>query len=255
MKERISIDEITLLGGERCFKLTMKAPRANALEPEFLAELNRAFDDLEYSGVQKALIAGGRNFSSGGDVGRFLEAAQTNSAEEYADQVVPLLQDLVWRMITMPVLFASALRGAATGGAAGIVFASDLCTATPAAFVQPYYGVMGYAPDGGWTATLPELIGAGAAQSWLMANHRHGGEALMQLGLVQSVDEAPEERALALLDHVEIGSALATKSLIWTNERRARVRAALDAETKAFRTLIGRPEVLARMTQFLQPTG
>jgi 2-(1,2-epoxy-1,2-dihydrophenyl)acetyl-CoA isomerase len=88
-----------------------------------------------------------------------------------------------------------------------------------------------------------------------MANHRHGGEALMQLGLVQSVDEAPEERALALLEHVEIGSALATKSLIWTPERRARVRAALDAETKAFRTLIGRPEVLARMTQFLQPTG
>ncbi|NDW53884.1 enoyl-CoA hydratase/isomerase family protein [Aliiroseovarius sp. PrR006] len=255
MSDRVSTDQVDLASGGSCFRIAMQAPRANALEPGFLADLHRCLDELEASGAQKALFTGGRNFSSGGDVGKFFEAAKRNNAEAYADQVVPVLQDLVMRMIELPVVFASEIRGAVTGGSAGIVFASDLVVAAPDAFVQPYYGVMGYAPDGGWTATLPELIGVGPVQGWLLANHRHATDALAQLGLVHAVDADPEARALALLDEVETGFALATKSMLWNDTRRSAVRAALDAETSAFRTLIGRQEVLSRMTQFLQSTG
>ncbi|MEW2912656.1 enoyl-CoA hydratase/isomerase family protein [Leisingera sp. JC11] len=244
-----------LPNGESCFRIAMTAPRANALEPGLLAELHRGFDALERSGVQKALITSGRNFSTGGDVGQFFEAAQQGRAEKYADQVVPVLQDLVMRMIEAPVVIASAVRGAATGGSAGIVFASDMAAAAPDGFVQPYYGVMGFAPDGGWTALLPELIGAGPAQSWLMANHRHEAAELQQLGLVQAVDADPEARAAALLADVDGGAALAAKSVIWNGARLTAVRAGLDAETAAFRELIGRQETLSRMAGFLQSTG
>jgi 2-(1,2-epoxy-1,2-dihydrophenyl)acetyl-CoA isomerase len=255
MSGLVSCTETELSGGEPCFRITMQAPRANALEPGLLAELHHAFDALERSGAQKALIAGGRNFSTGGDVGRFFEAAQQGRAERYADQVVPVLQNLVLRMIESPVVFAAALRGAATGGSAGLLFAADLAAAAPDAFVQPYYGVMGFAPDGGWAALLPELIGAAPAQGWLLANTRHGAAELMRLGLVQAIDDEPETRALALLAGVEAGTALAAKQVIWNGTRRASLRAGLDAETAAFRELIGRQETLSRMKQFLQPTG
>lgn len=248
-------DEADLPNGEPCFRITMKAPRANALEPGLLRDLHRAFDGLQKSGAQKALVLGGRNFSTGGDVGRFFEAAQNGRAESYAEDVVPVLQDLIIRMIGMPVVIASAVRGAATGGAAGFVFASDLVAADPGAFVQPYYGVMGFAPDGGWTALLPELIGAGQAQGWLMANHRRGAADLQRLGLVQAVDADPETRAAALLAGVDAGSALAAKAMIWNGPRLAGVRAGLDAETAAFRSLIGRQETLSRMAEFLHSTG
>ena len=39
---------------------------------------------------------------------------------------------------------------------------------------------------------LPELIGAGPAQSWLMTNQRHHAEALERLALVQAIDADPE---------------------------------------------------------------
>ena len=255
MSGLVSWEKAVLPNGEACFRITLNAPRANALEPGLLAELHLAFDALEQSGFQKALILSGRNFSTGGDVSRFFEAAQLGCAESYADQVVPSLQDLIMRMIGLPVVFASAVRGAATGGASGIVFASDLVAAAPDAFVQPYYGVMGFAPDGGWTALLPELIGAGPAQSWLMANHRYGAMELRRLGLVQAIDADPEARALALLDGIEAASALAAKSIIWNDARLASVRAGLDAETAAFRKLIVRQETLSRMTEFLHSTG
>ncbi|MCT4610358.1 MAG: enoyl-CoA hydratase/isomerase family protein [Pelagimonas sp.] len=255
MSDKIALNTIDLPGGDPCFCIQMQAPRANALEPDFLSDLHRAFDALERSGIKKALLTGGRNFSSGGDVGRFHEASERGDVQRYATQVVPVLQELVMRMIELPVLTAAALQGAATGGSAGLIFASDLVAASHNAFVQPYYGVMGYAPDGGWTATLPELIGAGAAQGWLLANHRFDAEDLLRLGLVQSITEDPRDAALALLGAVETGSALATKSMIWNDSRKAAVSKALDAETQAFLNLIDRDETRARMTHFLQATG
>jgi len=255
MSSLVSYDTVALDNGEPCFQITMTAPRANALEPDLLAQLHRTFDALEQSGVQKTMICGGRNFSTGGDVGRFFEAAQQGQAESYARQVVPVLQDLVHRMIEMPVLFACALRGAATGGAAGILFASDIAVAAPDAFVQPYYVVMGFAPDGGWASVLPERIGVGPAQGWLLANQRHEATDLQRIGLVQAVDETPETKLLTMFAEMETDSTLATKSILWNENSRARIREGLDAETSAFLSLIERQETLSRMEQFLKQSG
>ncbi|WP_170363826.1 enoyl-CoA hydratase/isomerase family protein [Ruegeria arenilitoris] len=242
-----------LPNSEPCCLIRLQAPRSNALEPGILDELHLAFDALEQSDVKKALISGGRNFSTGGDVGRFAEATRVGQVESYTAKVVPVLQALVLRMVEMPVVLASAVRGAATGGSAGMVFASDLVVASPDAFVQPYYGVVGFAPDGGWTALLPDLIGGANARGWIMANHRQGSQQLRSLGLVQAVDQDPETRTAKLLAQIETGTALATKSLFWDDKRRAVVKTRLEAETESFRAMIGRPETLTKMQEFLQP--
>lgn len=255
MTAHIQTTHHVFASGETCCRITLNAPRANALEPRMLAELRVALETLAESGVQKALIAGGRNFSSGGDVGRFWQAAQEGQAEKYAETVVPALQDCVMRMIEMPVLIAVAARGATTGGAAGLVFAADMAVLSPDAFMQPYYSVMGFAPDGGWTATLPEKIGLSPAHQWLLTNHRCDAHEAVAKGLAQAVDTDPEALALTLLERIEIGSGLAAKSLLWDAVRRKRVRARLDAEAAAFQRLIGREETKTRMTSFLSATG
>lgn len=238
-------------GGCDCFVITLAAPRANALEPDFLAAIEAAQEDFEDTGLRRALICGGRNFSTGGDVGRFLEAACDGQAVAYAERVVPLLQRCVLRMIGQKAIVALAGRGAITGGSAGFLFASDLAVLAPDAFVQPYYGVMGFAPDGGWTATLPERIGAGAAQDWLLNDRRFGAEELMARGLACAVDPDPENAALARLAALDIDMALAGKALIWDAARRAQVEARLAAETEAFRALIPLEATRAKMAAFL----
>lgn len=252
MTEMVTLETLKAPDGEPLIQIRMQAPRANALEPGFLDALHGAFDEVEGSGSQRAVLVAGRNFSTGGDVGRFHEAAQRGEAVSYAEHVVPPLQSLIMRMLEMPVVFAAGVRGATTGGSAGLVFASDLVVAAPDAFMQPYYSVMGFAPDGGWTALLPELVGAGLARSWVMSNRRQQAPDLERLGLVDAVDPEPEERAIALLTELDTGTALATKAVIWNADRRATVKAQLDAEAAAFQSLIGRPETLERMRSFLQ---
>jgi len=58
--------------------------------------------------------------------------------------------------------------------------------------------VVGFSPDGGWTALLPELIGAARALAIQISNQRIGAQEAVALGLAQSVVEAPDESAREL---------------------------------------------------------
>ena len=214
--------------------IRMQAPRANALEPGLLAALAAALDDAAARAPGFVVLAGGRHFTSGGDVARFARAADEGRAQAHADAVVPALQDAVMRLLSLPCAVVAAARGAVTGGGAGLLFAADIGVVAPGTFVQPYYTAMGFAPDGGWTAVLPERIGAGAAQAWLMSDRREDAQGLLRLGLAQRVAEDPEAAAIDMLRDADHGALAATKALIWDAPRRAAVRARLDGETAAF---------------------
>lgn len=250
-QDLVALTPVLLHSGEPVCVLRMQASRANALEPALLEALHRAFDEVEAMDIGKVVIRGGRNFSSGGDVGRFLAAASADQANAYAQTVVPPLQDLILRMLSLPILFATAARGAVTGGAAGFLFAADIAVVAPDSFVQPYYGEMGFAPDGGWTAILPEKIGAGPALDWLISNRRRDADHLVHLGLAHHISPAPEDAALLLLDQVELGAGRAAKRLIWDETRLRTVQTRLQAEEEAFAQLIARPKTAARMQMFL----
>ncbi len=255
MTALVSVDALHLPDGTKCVRLTMAAPRANALEPGLLRELASALDEAEAQDAKAILISGGRNFSSGGDVGAFHAAALNGKAVEYAREVVPLLQAIVARLISMPRLVVVAARGAITGGSAGLLFAADLAVLAPDAFVQPYYAKVGFAPDGGWTALLPERIGAGRALEWLQSDRRLSAEALCDAGLATVISDAPEEMALKLAASGEIGTRLAVKALIWDEARCAHINARLEAESAAFLERIAEPETALGMSRFLDCIG
>ncbi|MDF0599649.1 enoyl-CoA hydratase/isomerase family protein [Psychromarinibacter sp. C21-152] len=241
----------TLPDGTALSGLTLTAPRANALTPQLLQDLSDALDRAEAAGAAALLISGGRNFSTGGDVAAFRDAAARGEARAFAARLVPQLQEIVLRLVALPCLVAVAARGAVTGGAAGLLFAADVAAVHPGCFVQPYYARVGFAPDGGWTALLPDRIGAGRAARWLLCDRRLTGPALVEAGLADTCDAEPEAAARRLLADGRTGAQLAAKALIWDAARRSALRERLHRETDAFLDRIDRGDTRAGMDAFL----
>ena len=255
MTTKVAFDSVELPGGAVCAQIGLAGGRANSLEPELLGDIISALDRAEMENASVILLTGGRNFSSGGDVRGFHAATLNGKGADYARTVVPLLQTIVARLISVPRLVVVAARGAITGGAAGLLFAADIAVLAPDAFVQPYYPQVGFAPDGGWTALLPERIGAGKAAEWLQSDRRLNAEALCETGLATAISDNPEAHARDLAAKGAIGARLASKALIWDSARRGAVQTRLEAETAAFIERIGAPETLVGMSRFLERIG
>ncbi len=241
-----------LSNGATCARIRLSAPRANALEPKLLRALNAALDAVEKGRADVVLLSSaGRNFCSGGDVACFAQAVADGRGVDYANDVVGQLQAVVLRLLSMSQVIGIAGRGAITGGGAGFLFASDVAVLSPDAFVQPFYTRVGFAPDGGWTALLPDSIGAARALSWQLENRSVAAEEAVQLGLAAKTHPDPEGGMLELFSQMNVGSARETKGLIWDSKRLRQVEARLKSEANAFRKRINKPDTIEGMAHFL----
>lgn len=251
---RLDIGE---MHGLRVATITLNRPeRANALVPELVNALNDRLEDAASSAVGALVLTGaGRFFSSGGDVRGFADAAATGDLPAYCEAVVGGLQRAVLALLSFPAPVLAAVRGGVTGGATGLVLAADLVAMEEMAFIQPYYAEVGFAPDGGWTALLPEKIGISQALEMQFLNERVDAAEALLMGLAHSVADA------SMLDIViddwisrlaaKSGATLrATRELIWDEARLERVAARLEAEKQAFLRLVELEDTQARMARF-----
>jgi 2-(1,2-epoxy-1,2-dihydrophenyl)acetyl-CoA isomerase len=240
--------------------ITLDRPeRHNALIPELLEDLRAGIADAAKADIFALVLTGaGRSFSTGGDVGAFLEAGESaEGIESYARRIVGLLNGAILSLIDFPAPVVARLNGPVTGGSLGLVLASDIVVMSEAAFLQSYYVEVGFAPDGGWTAMLPERIGAARAVAIQALNRRiEAGEAL-DLGLATRV-VAPDGLDAAVAETIETlrgkerESLKATRRLVWTAARRDTIATRLEAERTAFCALVGRGEVADRMRTFTE---
>ena len=239
---------------EGVIRIHLAAPRANALVPPLLADLHAALDTAEAEAPRAIVLSAERNFCSGGDINGFHAAALADELESYSGALVPELQRLVLRLIEMPGVILLAARGALTGGGAGFLFASDIAVLSEDAFVQPYYNTVGFAPDGGWCAVLPERIGLAQTQSWLATNRRVRANELHEMGLAARV-VAPgrlDQAVADLLEATDLGTVAAAKSIFWDQTRRKAVSCRLEAEAATFLDRIAQPEIPRRLAAFLE---
>jgi 2-(1,2-epoxy-1,2-dihydrophenyl)acetyl-CoA isomerase len=246
---------------DRVATVTLDRPgRGNALVPELLRDLRDCLARAARADVHALVLqAKGRAFSAGGDVAGFAgHGADTQGLLAYSAEIVGDLNRAILDLLAFPAPVVAAVNGAVTGGSAGLLLASDIAVMSERAFLQPYYCDMGFAPDGGWTALLPERIGAARALEVQYLNTRLDARACRDLGLASRV-VSPEdlEAEVAVLVEViaskDLESLKASRANVWTPLRRARVAAALERERAAFLRLIGRPETARRMAAFLAP--
>jgi len=235
--------------------LTLNRPeRHNALVPELmqalLAALARAADAKP---VAVVLRGAGRSFSSGGDVARFY-ATPRDERRIYAADLVGDLNQAILALLDLPCPTLVVVQGMVTGGSAGLVLACDMAVGGPRASFAPWYTVVGYSPDGGWTALMPERIGRARALEVQLLNRRIDAEEAQQLGLLQTVVaedalDAEVARITAVLAQAKPASVRRTLAL--ARPPRAQVATALEAERQQFLEQIVSDEADAGMAQFL----
>lgn len=240
------------------FRIVIDRPgRANALVPELVAALRDALvAGAEQRPRALVLAARGKAFSTGGDIGGFLEHAESREAlRAYSSTLVGLLNETILSLLAFPAPVIAVVQGPVTGGSAGILFASDIVLMSETAFLQPYYVEVGFAPDGGWTALLPDRVGAARALEIQMLNRRIAAREAEALGLVSTVvpDDRLEDEVAERLEGLrrkEIESLRTTRALVWDERSLRAIAARLEAERERFIELVERPEVIARMRAF-----
>ncbi|WP_422036890.1 enoyl-CoA hydratase/isomerase family protein [Roseibium sp.] len=245
-------------GGAVWLRLNRPA-RHNALIPELVAELEAALNHAaEAKPVALVLTGNGASFSTGGDIAGFL--AHAGSREEllgYAEKLVGGLHAVVLKLLCFPAPVLAAVNGPVTGGATGLVLAADMTAMAEHSFIQPYYSSVGFAPDGGWTALLPERIGTAKTLQIQYLNERVTAAEARALGLVSCVCPYPELKAVVegWLNGLAAGSAsthAVTRTNVWDAARLDIVRTRLDQEKARFLERVVQPDTLAGMTAFLQ---
>ncbi|MEW5719317.1 MAG: enoyl-CoA hydratase/isomerase family protein, partial [Chloroflexota bacterium] len=219
-----------------------------------LRELLTALAEVEYSDARALILqANGRSFSTGGDVQAFYD--QRDNIEPYASKIVSLLNQVIVAMARLPMPIVAAVHGIVTGGSLGLVLASDIVLVAPEASFTPYYSVVGFSPDGGWTAMLPEVIGRKRAAKVLLLNKTIGAEQAVAWGIASRVVPSAEirDQARVVADEIaqkKAGSIWRAKRLLWSDVDALAAR--LEAERQYFVQQIVTPEVQQGMESFLQ---
>ena len=233
--------------------LTLNRPeRHNSLVPELLNDLLLALYDVANA---RALIlqANGRSFSTGGDVRAFYE--QRAEATTYAREVVGLLNQTIEALLRLPAPTIAAVNGLVTGGSIGLVLAADMVLVTPNASFTPYYNVVGFSPDGGWTALLPSVIGYARAAECLLTNAPITAQQAVAWGLANRVvkaDRLRDEAQAAAELIVTMKSNSVRRSIQLLREHKLAALPKLQAELKQFVEQIASEEAQLGMREFLK---
>lgn len=219
-------------------RLTLNRPeRHNSLVPELLDELLAALRIVAAREDVSAVVlaAKGRSFSTGGDLSGFL--AHWDDIESYSRRIVGGLNEVVLAMLRLPQPIVAAVQGWTTGGSLGLVLGADVVLLAPDARFAPFYTEVGFSPDGGWCAILPERIGRGLAAEIQYRNLTLDAETAVARGLANRVVPAAAlageaESVARSIARMVPESVRSTKRLL--NIDLDRVERGLAAELEAF---------------------
>lgn len=231
-----------------------RADRHNSLIPALLAELRDAVVSLAENDERNVIIleTAGPTFSTGGDVRAFYE--HWDSIADYAERTVGLLNEVILALFHAPQTIIAAVDGQVNGGAIGLLLASDIALLNEKATITPYYSVIGFSPDGGWTALLPAVIGRKRAQFVLSTNATITPEEAVSWGLATELvrDQSVSDRATEIAHEVTTmkeGTVRRTKELLTPDSDPVADR--LAAEREQFVEQIQTAEALDGMERYL----
>ncbi|MCP4297614.1 MAG: enoyl-CoA hydratase/isomerase family protein, partial [Proteobacteria bacterium] len=192
----------------------------NSLTPDFLQEISEQLNYLSENRSMRILLfkANGKSFSTGGDVRKFYENKE--DILNYSNKIVGKLNSVMLRMISYPVPILSVVDGIVTGGSMGFVLASDFVIATNRASFTPFYSVVGFSPDGGWTALLPKVLGRQRSAEVLCLNQTIKVAEAKEKGLINqtaSVEDLETTTDVFVNDLIKMKhrSIKSTKKLLW----------------------------------------
>ncbi len=236
--------------------MTLNRPeRHNSLIPLLLEELIEGIEKIAGSNQARAVIlnARGSSFSTGGDILEFYKNRQDLAA--YSKRLVGLLNKAIIGLYELSVPVVAAVQGIVTGGSIGLILAADVILLTQQASFTPYYGVLGFSPDGGWTALLPHFIGVKRTAEVLMCNRTITAGEAVTWGLASRIvteDQLHDEsrRTAVEISNLVPGSINLTKALLRSIP--GDVKSRLQEEQMNFVVQIQSDEAMIGIEKFLK---
>ena len=177
----------------KLLRLELARPKANIVDAEMIAALEKALDEnLGSKDVAAVLLSHqGPHFSFGASVEEHMP--------EQCAEMLKSLHSLVKKMIKSPVPILVAIKGQCLGGGLEVAAAGNMLFAAPdAALGQPEVKLAVFAPAA--SCLLPERMGQSKAEDLLFSGRSLTGEEALASGLVDQIDEDPEAAALAYFD-------------------------------------------------------
>jgi len=174
-------------------RLRLANPKANLVDAAMIAALDSALTEhASNPDIACVLLdAEGPHFSFGASVEEHLP-------EQCAD-MLSSLHGLIIKMLEYPVPILAAVQGQCLGGGMEVVCgASQIFAADNAVFGQPEIKLAVFAPAA--SCLLPERIGQANAEDLLFSGRSISADEAFRIGLVQGVDEDPEQAALLWFD-------------------------------------------------------
>ena len=166
--------------------LKFNRPKAlNAINPDVLAEINIAIDEINKNPEIKVLVftgEGDRAFVAGADIKHMLTLTPLQ-AREFGR----VGQNLLLRIEQLPIPVIACVNGFALGGGCEIAMACDFIYASEKAkFGQPEI-TLGVIPGFGGTQRLARLVGNNVAKEICMTGGMIKAEEAKSIGLVNKV--------------------------------------------------------------------
>lgn len=191
-------------------------PPNNFFDVTLIRDIANAYETLAADTDARAIVlcSEGKHFCAGANFG------STSSGDAAADDdVIQAGPDKLYaeggRMLAAPLPVVAAVQGAAIGGGLGLACAADFRVAAPEARLAANFARLGFHQGFGLSVTLPAIVGYQAALDLLYTGRRIGGEAALQIGLVDDVVPLAEVRAAAHAKAAEIAESapLAIRSI------------------------------------------
>jgi enoyl-CoA hydratase/3-hydroxyacyl-CoA dehydrogenase len=175
-------------------KLILNRPnRANAFNADFMAEIDKALDELETrDDVRCIVITGaGANFCGGADFAAF---ASGNMDDALMFSENP--HEIFTRIETYPKMIIAAINGPAMGGGVEIALACDIRIMSTRARLHLTEMTLGFMPGAGATQRLGRLIGWARAKEMVLLSEPVMADKALDWGLVSYIAEPDKFEAL-----------------------------------------------------------
>jgi 2-(1,2-epoxy-1,2-dihydrophenyl)acetyl-CoA isomerase len=174
--------------------VTLNHPEVmNAVSPEMLGGLMKAFDEVENPkrGVRCLVMTGeGRGFCAGANLQR--PAGDSSGSSDAGLVLETLYHPFLRRIRNLPIPFVTAVNGAAAGVGMSFALMGDLVLCARSAYFLQAFRRIGLVPDGGSTWILPRLIGKVRAMELSLLGEKLPAETALQWGLVNRVYDDDE---------------------------------------------------------------
>lgn len=172
---------------EHIVTITFNRPKKlNALDPESYHLLAQTLYKLQHDHELRVAViqANGKHFTSGLELDKWAPIFAAGKMPELAEKEIDPY-GLQGERLTKPVIIAT--QGICYTSGLELLLNADICIATPDARYAQLEVQRGIYPCGGGTIRLPEVIGWGNAQRYLLTGDEFSAEQALQWGLIQEI--------------------------------------------------------------------